>query len=182
MEIYERIIELRKEHLPKIENKKISQTEFGEKIGVSRSVIKNLELGIVETKEHIIKLICQTFSVNEEWLRNGTEPVFKEKNNDNYINELVKKYNINSDEISVIKRFTNLDENSRNKIINFIFEILKKNIDKIDENKILQFSNIEQEKTKIVARGKGITYEDKSKIDEIIENSEDLNLDDIDFL
>ncbi len=75
-----------------------------------------------------------------------------------------------------------MDENSRNKIINFIFEIVKENIDKIDENKILQFSNITQDKTKIVARGKDITYEYKSKIDNIIEKSEELNLDDIDFL
>ena len=182
MEIYERIILLRNELLKDYKGKKYSRNDFAEKIGVTRGVIENIEYNRVEIKDHIIKLICQTFNVNEDWLRNGNKPIFIENNNDIYINELVKKYNINSEEINILKRLINLDENTRNKIVNFIFEIVKENIDKIDDNKILQFSNIANEKTKIVARGKGITYEDKSKIDEIIENSEDLNLDDIDFL
>ncbi len=171
-----RLKELRKNIL------KLTLKDFGNEISLSPGALGDIENGRRILQDRHIKLICQTFNVNEDWLRNGNEPIFNDKDNDNYINELVKKYNINSDEISVIKRFANLDENSRNKIINFVFEIVKENIDKIDENKILQFSNLAQDKTKIVARGKGVTYEDKSKIDEIIENSEDLNLDDIDFL
>ena len=171
-----RLKELRKNIL------KLTLKEFGKEISMSAGGLGDIESGRTPLQERHIKLISQAFNVNEDWLRNGNEPIFNDKDNDNYINELVKKYNINSDEISVIKRFANLDENSRNKIINFVFEIVKENIDKIDENKILQFSNLAQDKTKIVARGKGIIYEDKSKIDKIIENSEDLNLDDIDFL
>lgn len=182
MNINERIKYFRTEISRNEKGKNYSQRQFADKIGVSHGVINNIESNLVEAKDNVIKLICLTFNVNEDWLRNGNEPIFIENNNDIYINELVKKYNINSEEINILKRLINLDKNTRNKIVNFIFEIVKENIDKIDDNKILQFSNIANEKTKIVARGKGITYEDKSKIDEIIENSEDLNLDDIDFL
>ena len=171
-----RLRELRKNLL------NLTLKDFGNKISLSPGALGDIENGRRILQDRHIKLICQTFNVNEDWLRNGNEPIFIENNNDIYINELVKKYNINSEEINILKRLINLDENTRNKIVNFIFEIVKENIDKIDDNKILQFSNIANEKTKIVARGKGITYEDKSKIDEIIENSEDLNLDDIDFL
>lgn len=160
----------------------LSQKEFADKLQITQAGLSKIELGGSTLTERNIKTICETFNVNEDWLRNGNEPIFIENNNDIYINELVKKYNINPKEINILKRLINLDENTRNKIINFIFEIVKENIDKIDDNKILQFSNITSEKTKIVARGKGVTYEDKSKIDKIIENSEDLNLDDIDFL
>ena len=176
MGIEDRLKQLRKDIL------KLCQEEFAKKLDISRANISSIEIGRVALTKRNIKTICEKFNVNEDWLRNGNEPIFIEDDKDNYINELIKKYNINSDEINIIKRLANLDENSRNKIINFIFEIVKENIDKIDENKILQFSNITQDKTKIVARGKDITYEYKSKIDNIIEKSEELNLDDIDFL
>ncbi len=119
----------------------LSQEEFANHIGLKKSAISDIERCKANLTERNIKAICQTFNVNEDWLRNGNEPIFNEKDNNNYVDELVKKYNINSDEVNIIKRFANLDENSRNKIINFVFEIVKENIDKIDENKILQFSD-----------------------------------------
>ena len=48
-----------------------SRAAFGQRIGVSGDVINNLERGRVEIKEHILKLICSEFSVNEDWLRTG---------------------------------------------------------------------------------------------------------------
>ena len=68
MEIHERIKELRKKHL------KMSQTAFGERLGVSRSVINNIELNVLarpEQKLSLYKLICSEFNINEEWLLNG---------------------------------------------------------------------------------------------------------------
>jgi DNA-binding XRE family transcriptional regulator len=75
METYERIRELRKTHL------RLSQSAFGEKLGVNRDVINNIEnnrLAKPEQKLSLIKLMCKEFSVNEEWLLNGTEPMFIE--------------------------------------------------------------------------------------------------------
>lgn len=69
---YERLKTLRKNEL------NLTQAEFAEKIGVTRAVIKNLELGIVELKDHMIKLICGEFNVCEEWLRNGNGEPFIE--------------------------------------------------------------------------------------------------------
>ena len=60
MEMHERIKELRKEHLH------LSQTEFGEKLGVSRSVINNIErnaLARPDQKLSLIKLMCNVFNV-----------------------------------------------------------------------------------------------------------------------
>lgn len=75
MEVYERIRQLRKEMLH------LSQTEFGEKLGVSRSVIKNIELGALarpDQKEPIYKLICREFNVSYDWLMFGTGNPFSE--------------------------------------------------------------------------------------------------------
>lgn len=59
-------------------NEGLSRAAFGNRIGVSGDVINNLERGRVEIKDHIIKLICREFNVNEEWLRNGTGEMFIE--------------------------------------------------------------------------------------------------------
>ena len=75
MEIYERIRDLRKKDLH------LSQTEFGERLGVSRSVIKNIELNALarpDQKEPLYKLICKEFHVNYNWLMNGEGDPFCE--------------------------------------------------------------------------------------------------------
>lgn len=73
MEIHERIKELRKKHL------KMSQTAFGERLGVSRSVINNIELNVLarpDQKLSLYKLICSEFNISEEWLLNGTGDMY----------------------------------------------------------------------------------------------------------
>lgn len=73
MEIYERIRMLRKEHL------KISMEAFGNRLGVSRDTINNIEhnrLARPDQKMSLYKLICKEFSVSEEWLLNGTGEMF----------------------------------------------------------------------------------------------------------
>ncbi len=53
-------------------NQKLSQTEFGERLGVSRDVINNLEHTRVKTNpEAIYRLICKTYNVNYSWLAEG---------------------------------------------------------------------------------------------------------------
>jgi len=57
----------------------MSRRVFGERLGVSESVIVNIEydrLKRPDQKESLYKLICKEFNVNEEWLRNGTGDMF----------------------------------------------------------------------------------------------------------
>ena len=76
MEIYERIKELRKNHL------KMSQEVFAEHLGVSRSVIKNIELNALarpDQKLSLYKLICSEFNVSEDWLLHGVGSMYANK-------------------------------------------------------------------------------------------------------
>lgn len=76
MTIGERIGCLRKEL-------KMSRRVFGEKLGVSESVIVNIEydrLKRPEQKESLYKLICREFNVDENWLRTGEGEMFKKLN------------------------------------------------------------------------------------------------------
>lgn len=67
----ERIKEIRKDH-------KLTQTEFGAKIGLKGNTITTYETGLRNPSDAIIYSICREFNVNEDWLRYGTEPKYKE--------------------------------------------------------------------------------------------------------
>lgn len=49
----------------------LSQEDFGNRIGIKRSSVSLLESGKNSPAERTIKLICQEFNVNENWLRTG---------------------------------------------------------------------------------------------------------------
>lgn len=64
--VNKRVLALRK-HL------KLTQTEFGESLGVSRDVINNIDNNRVDigTKHLLLQHICKVYGVNENWLLNG---------------------------------------------------------------------------------------------------------------
>jgi transcriptional regulator with XRE-family HTH domain len=63
--VKERLKQLRK-------SLKLTQGEFGKKIGMSDVAISYMESGRTSMSKQNIRLICLTFGVNEEWLENGT--------------------------------------------------------------------------------------------------------------
>lgn len=106
MEVYERIKELRK-HL------KLSQTAFGERLGVNRDVINNIELNRLarpEQKLSLYKLICSEFNINEDWLLNGVGDMESDKKDD--YNALIDRIMSGENEFAknVFKAFTQFDK------------------------------------------------------------------------
>ena len=59
-----RIREIRKAH-------KLTQTEFGERIGVKGNTVTGYETGLRIPSDAIIRSISREFGVNEEWFRTG---------------------------------------------------------------------------------------------------------------
>ena len=55
---------------------KLSQTDFGKRLGVSRDVVNNIENKRVVPSEPIQKLIVSEFSVNRAWLETGEGEMF----------------------------------------------------------------------------------------------------------
>lgn len=55
----------------------LTQTAFGESIGLSRSEVKNIEYGKTTLKEIKIPIICREHKVNESWLRTGKGDMFR---------------------------------------------------------------------------------------------------------
>lgn len=121
MELHDRVRKLRKEHLH------MSQTEFGERLGVSRSVINNIELNALsrpDQKLSLIKLMCKEFNVNESWLLNGEEPMFVEPDSFS-LNEFVKARGATELELEFLKAYFELDTEIRRQVIEHFRSHLK---------------------------------------------------------
>lgn len=70
-----RIKEVRK-HL------KLTQTEFGERIGVKGNTITGYETGLRSPSDAVITSICREFNVSEKWLRTGDGDIFVKMSRD----------------------------------------------------------------------------------------------------
>lgn len=113
MKIYERIRELRKKHL------KMSMEVFGKRLGVSLDVISNIEnnrLARPDQKMSLYKLICSEFSVNEDWLLNGNEPMFVEPDTFS-LDEFVKRHGATDLELQIVKTYFDLDPDTRKMLV-----------------------------------------------------------------
>lgn len=56
---------------------RISQTDFGKRIGLKQSSIAGYETGMRKPLNAVISSICKEFNVNEQWLRTGNGPMFQ---------------------------------------------------------------------------------------------------------
>lgn len=63
-------------------DKKLSMEKFGDKIGLKKNSVSQIESGINNPSETVILSICREFRVNENWLRTGDgEPYIKRTRN-----------------------------------------------------------------------------------------------------
>ena len=91
---------------------------FGEKLGVGRTAISNIENGKRNVTDQMIKSICREFNYCEEWLRNGIEPKQPEKLDEDelaeYIEDLLSTDNPAYTLIkSILKTYSKLDDKSK---------------------------------------------------------------------
>ena len=83
-DIKDRIRELRKET-------KLSQTDFAERLGCGRGVIKGIEEGQTELKPALADLICRTYNCDPVWLETGEGEMFRKLSRQEQIADFVGK-------------------------------------------------------------------------------------------
>lgn len=81
-EIKDRLRELRK-------SVGLSQTKFGEKVGVGLGVIRNLEDGLTSPAPMFLDLICRIYGCDRIWLETGDGEMFQEMSVDEQIADFV---------------------------------------------------------------------------------------------
>lgn len=118
------------ERIKKIRNSlNISQTDFAQKLSVSRSAICKMESGENYPSEQTIKLICNEFSVNEDWLRTGNGEMFIPKSKEQLFAELLGE-TVKADENDFKRRLflalSKLDDSGWENLEKLIDSIAKK--------------------------------------------------------
>lgn len=117
MGIPERIKILRK-------NLGLSQTEFGERVGVTIGVIRNIEKNLVPPKELLLKQICKEYHVDYIWLTTGEGEMFL-NDTEMLIDELSEDYNLDELDRKVIEAYLKLSHEDRMALKKFLKDIFK---------------------------------------------------------
>ncbi|HBG7720994.1 TPA: helix-turn-helix transcriptional regulator [Clostridioides difficile] len=101
---------------------KMSQREFGEKLGVSRDVISNIEYNRVTPKPVFIQHLCELYNVNKEWLLTGEGEMFIEFSENEKVLKIATDI-INEDDKfmkNILFTFSNLNDEQKEFLTNLM--------------------------------------------------------------
>ena len=112
----ERLLKLRTQEL------KMSQEEFGSKLGVTRAAISRYESGARALSETIILAICREFHVNYYWLTDGEGEIFT-KIPDSAIDDIVDEYGLDEDDEKMLRKWLVLPADHRKIIKDYLRSI-----------------------------------------------------------
>ena len=103
----------------------LTQADFGEKLGVSKDVIANIEYDRLKTAPHpnFFKLMCKTFNVRNEWLFDGKGEMFLPTNN-SPLDEIQKQYDLSDNVVNVLQNFFELSPEDQDSFIAHAKKIL----------------------------------------------------------
>lgn len=107
--------------------KNLNQTDFGKKIGLSKSQIACYENGSRKITDRTITTICEKFKVNEEWLRHGIGPQKKQMTPADELAYLMGMFVAEGDEFKtkIIKAMLTLEDDEWRTIEKLVDKIIK---------------------------------------------------------
>ena len=120
-----------KDRVRKLRTEKLGLTQkvFGQKIGLGTQAINDIEKGRNALTDRNIEAICNTFSVNPDWLRNGIGEIFLEEKNlyekETLIHSLMSEFDLNDKETTLLRTFLNLEPQYRTGVLKFAEEFAK---------------------------------------------------------
>lgn len=107
----------------------MNQSEFGNRIGVSRDTVANIEGGRIEIKDVVVKSICREFGVSEEWLRTGDGEMFGDRSEKEQIEAFLKDVKVDegfkSRFVSMLAQFGPDDWKALEEVVQSIIEKYK---------------------------------------------------------
>ena len=115
MTINERVKMLRKEL-------SLNQKDFGSRIGLGQGGVSWMENPVNNVTNQTIRLICDTFKVNENWLRTGAGEMFAPKEILGVLEMLQNEMELSTSEIDAIRAFVAMPQERRQAGIRFIMD------------------------------------------------------------
>lgn len=104
---------------------KLSQTAFGEKIGVTIGVIKNLERGLTTLTSPLLELFCSTYNVNAHWLLTGEGEMFNLPISNDSLAALQKEFGLSEKAMCIVKNFVMLSSDSQEELYNTFCKLIE---------------------------------------------------------
>lgn len=117
MTINERLRHFRKEVL------KMNQTNFASAIGMKQTGLSYIEKDGATIKEQVFKSICMAFNLNEDWLRNGTEPMYIQTPTFS-LDDFVRQHGGTELELDIMKAYFELEPGIREMLVQHFKERL----------------------------------------------------------
>lgn len=94
----------------------INQTDFAASVGMKQTSISTLEKPGATVSEQFIKTICSVYSINEDWLRNGIEPI-KIESTTFSLDDFARSHGATSQELEILKAYFELPSDIRQYLI-----------------------------------------------------------------
>lgn len=109
-----------------------TQQEFSSMIMISRSNLGNIETGTVEATDRVITSICEKFNVNENWIKSGIEPVFKDSARIS-LDDYAKSKGATDLDLKIIKLYLELDPDIRKNLVEHFRNGLKEVPNRVEQ-------------------------------------------------
>ncbi len=110
MTINERVQHLRKNVLS------LNQRKFASDLGMAQTGVSSIERPNGPVTDRTIKMICLTYSVREEWLRDGTGEIFQEEETFS-LDQFVQEHGGTELELKILKTYFELDPAIRRAVL-----------------------------------------------------------------
>lgn len=100
----------------------LTQEKFGERLGMKKNSISQIENGVNALTEQLLVSICREFNVNEDWLRNGTGEMFIEVPEEAEFEAAAAELSKNNDVLAMqaVIQYWKLDEASKEAIRKYV--------------------------------------------------------------
>lgn len=101
----------------------LTQQEFADKIGIKQNTVATYEMGRTTPSDRAIFSICQTFNVNETWLRTGEGEMFNQSKTSE-LEALAQKYGLLPGAIVALEKFVGLNPEERQIVLDYVDSII----------------------------------------------------------
>ena len=100
----------------------LTLSQFGERLGVSKSAASLWESGGRNLSDSTIKLICKEFYVNEEWLRTGEGDMFV-SDTSKILDDMVAAHGLGHEQRIMLEKFVRLKPEVQQALLNYVMEV-----------------------------------------------------------
>ena len=100
----------------------LTQNEFGEKIGLKKSAVSQIENGSTSSNPRIVQLICSAFNVSEKWLIEGKGDMYT-SNEEVILEKLADMYDLSESQLTFAKQWLQLPAATKDSVVDYIVSV-----------------------------------------------------------